>query len=42
MLNAKMIDEKLTYMRIGPLITAILAQHDSIFEKYQYGKGAVI
>ena len=41
-LNAKMIDDKPVYMKIGPLITAILSQLDSNFEKYQDGKGAVI
>ena len=39
-LNAKMIDDKLVYMKIGPLI--ILFQLDTNFEKYQDGKGAVI
>ena len=41
-LNAKMIDDKPIYMKIGPLITAVLSQLDSNFEKYQDGKGAVI
>ena len=41
-LNAKMIDDKPVYMKIGPLITAILSQLDSNFEKLQDGKGAVI
>ena len=41
-LNAKMIDDKLVYMKVGPLITAILSQLDTNFEKYQDGKGAVI
>ena len=41
-LNAKMIDDKPVYMKIGPLIIAILSQLDSNFEKYQDGKGSVI
>ena len=41
-LNAKMIDDKPVYMKIGPLITAILSQLDSNFEKLQDRKGAVI
>ena len=41
-LNAKMIDDKKIHMKIGPLITAVLSQLDSNFEKYQDGKGAVI
>lgn len=41
-LNARMIDDKPVYMKIGPLITAILSQLDSNFEKYQHPKGAVI
>ena len=41
-LNAKMIDDKTAYLKIGPPITAILSQLDSNFEKYQDGKGAVI
>ena len=41
-LNAKMIDDKLVYMKIGPLINAIISQLDQIFEKYQDGNGAVI
>ena len=34
-LNARMIDDKPVYMKIGPLITAIFAQLDSNFEKYK-------
>ena len=41
-LNAKMIDDKPVYMRIGPLVTAILAQLDTKYEKYQDGNGAII
>ena len=41
-LNKKMIDDKPVYMKIGPLITAILSRLDSNFEKYQDGNGAVI
>ena len=41
-LNAKMIDEKPVYMKIGPLVTAILTQLEAKFEKYQDSKGAVI
>ena len=41
-LNAKVIDDKPVYMKIGPLITAILSQLDTNFEKYQDGKGAVV
>ena len=41
-LNAKMIDDKTAYLKIGPPITAILSELDSNFEKYQDGKGAVI
>ena len=37
-----MIDDKTVYMTIGPLVTAILAQLDAKFEKYQDSKGAVI
>ena len=37
-----MITDKPVYMKIGPLITAMLAQFDSSFEKYQDGKGGVI
>ena len=32
-LNAKMIEDKRVYMRIGPLETAILAQLDAKFGK---------
>ena len=41
-LDARMIDDKPVYMKIGPLITAILSQLDSNFEKYQHPQGAVI
>ena len=41
-LNAKMIDDKPVYMRIEPLVTAILAQLDTKYEKYQDGNGATI
>ena len=41
-LNAKMMDDKPVYMRIGPLVTAILAQLDTKYEKYQDGNGAII
>ena len=41
-LNAKMIEDKPVYMQIGPLVTAILAQLDEKFEKYQDSKEAII
>ena len=41
-LNAKIIDDKPVYMKIGPLVTAILAQLDAEFEKYLDSEGAVI
>ena len=41
-LNAKIIDDKPVYMRIGPLVTAILAQLDTKYEEYQDGNGATI
>lgn len=37
-----MIDDKRVYMKIGPLVTAKLAQLDAEFEKYRDRKGAVI
>ena len=40
-LKVKMIDDKPVYMKIAPLVTAILAQLDAEFEKYQDSKGAV-
>ena len=39
-LNAKRIDDKPVYIEIGPLVTAVLAQLDAEFEKYQDSKGA--
>ena len=39
--NAKMVDDKPVYMKIGPLMIAILAQLDAEFQKYQDSKGAV-
>ena len=41
-LNARMIDDKPVFMRIGPLVTAILGQLDAKFEKYLDSKGSVI
>ena len=41
-LYAKMIDDKPGYMKICLLITAILSQLDSTFEKYHDGQGAVM
>ena len=33
-LNARMIDDKPVFMRIGPLVRAVLGQLDTKFEKY--------
>lgn len=41
-LNAKIIDDKPVFLKIGPIITAIIAQLDSSFEKHQDEKGSAI
>ena len=41
-LNAKMIEGKPVFMRLDPLITAILSQLDAEFEQFHDSKGATI
>ena len=41
-LNARMIEDKPVFMRIWPLVRAILGQLDAKFEKYLDRKGSVI
>ena len=41
-LNARMIEDKPVFMRIWPLVRAILGQLDAKFEKYLDSKGSVI
>ena len=41
-LNAKMIEGKPVFMRIDPLITAILTQLDATYEHFRDSKGSVI